>query len=543
MRKSLSNRVARLRDDTSGNVAMMFGLTLAPVILMVGASIDYGRAATTRSQLQNATDGAALAIGQRGMDQSDSGLLPQAQTFLAATLRDSNAQVVSARRETYQGTRTRICVTTSSSTQTSVMRLAGFNTISMGAESCVTSGAASFEIAMVLDTSGSMDNGAGSQTKIEALRVAGRNFVDYMYSSQMNNAQVKIAIAPFSWGVAVDPTWARTQSWVDRNGQSSLHWMGYSANNGLATSRLDLFDWIAASRSSWNWKGCFESLPYPLNVQDGAPNGTNPDALYIPSLWPDEPSSGSTYGYNYVNNYLYDNAGVCTSNASNASQAQSRICKYKTPTLNSQYGPNMACSSKALKRLSNNATELKNYISSLDADGNTNIHEGVMWGWRTVSPDSVFAEGKPYSDADNRKVLVVMTDGMNTWGAVNNTLNKSYYSAYGFFTSTNGSGLNPRLPTQSVSGASLPNPTTNAQGRAAMDDLTRRACQNARAHGVVIYTIGFTTQGDPIDAAGKQLLKDCAGSLDRYFEATDSASINQVFGQIAQSIGRLRLLD
>lgn len=541
MKKSLFlQTMSRLRDDASGNVAMMFGLTIVPVMLMVGSSIDYGRAVTTRAKLQNATDATALAVGQRGMDQSEAGLLPQARAFLAATLNDPHAQVVSARRETWQGTRTRICVTTASSVPTSVMRMAGVDNVSLNAESCVTSGAASFEIALVLDTSGSMDNGAGGMTKIQALRTAGRNFVDYMYGSQMNNAQVRIAVAPFSWGVAVDPNTSRNAAWVDRNGQSSLHWQGYSENNGRASSRLDIYTWLRGRRNGWDWKGCFESLPYPLNVQDGAPSATNPDSLYIPSMWPDEPDDG----WNYVNNYLDDAGGDCgNAHANSHSQAQSRICKYKNPDTRDSYGPNLACSSKPLARLSNNATQIKNYIDGLEANGNTNIHEGVMWGWRTVSPASVFAEAKPYSDADNRKVLVVMTDGMNTWGAVNNTLNGSYYSAYGFFNSTNSAGVNPRLPTQSVAGQSLPNPTTNAEGRAAMDDLTRRACQNARAHGVVIYTIGFTTSTDPIDAAGKQLLKDCAGSLDRYFEATDASSINLVFGQIAQSIGRLRLLE
>lgn len=540
MRKTFQKTLARFGDDASGNVAMMFGLTILPVMLMVGASVDYGRAVTTRSQLQNATDAAALAIGQRGMDQSESGLLPQAQTFLAATLADPNARVVSARRETYQGTRTRLCVTTASYSQTSIMRMAGVEQIGLNADSCVTSGAASFEVALVLDTSGSMDNGAGGMTKIQALRVAGRNFVDYMYGAQMNNAQVRIAVAPFSWGVAVDPNTSRNAAWVDRNGESSLHWRGFSENNGRATSRLDLFTWLGGRRAGWDWKGCFESPPFPLNVQDGAPTATNPDSLYIPSMWPDEPDSG----WNYVNNYLNDSGGDCgNQNASSQSQAQSRVCKYKNPTTRDSHGPNLACSSKPLARLSNNASQIKSYIDGLEADGNTNIHEGVMWGWRTVSPQSVFADARPYSDADNRKVLIVMTDGMNTWGAVNNTLNRSYYSAYGFFTSTDSTGRNPRLPTQTVGGQSLPNPTTNAEGRAAMDDLTRRACQNARAQGVIIYTIGFTTSTDPIDAAGKQLLMDCAGSLDRYFEATDAAGINQVFGRIAQSIGRLRLLD
>ncbi|MBL8588689.1 MAG: pilus assembly protein [Methylobacteriaceae bacterium] len=537
MRK-LMNRLTPFRCDDRGSTVITFGLTLLPMILMVGASIDYANAVRTRQLLQGSTDATALALGQKGMDQDNAALLSQANAFLNAVAMDPNARVVTAQKQTFGGTKTKICVTTETRAYHAIMKIVGFDYVTMHADSCVTSGAASFEIGLVLDTSGSMDNGAGSSTKIAALRTAGKNFVDYMYSSQMNGAQVKIAIAPFSWGVAVDPSF-RNASWVDKNGNSPMHWMGYTGQGGLATSRFDLFTWMKAKKSTWDWKGCFESLPYPLNVQDTTPSGTDSSTLLVPSLWPDEPNGGG----GYVNNYLDDNGGVCTTSAGSSATAQARVCKYKDPDIYSSYGPNLACSSKPLTRLTNDKTALKTYIDQLDADGNTNIHEGVMWGWRTISPNSMFADGKTYETPDNRKVLVVMTDGMNTWGAVSNTLNKSYYSAYGFFTSVDGTGRNPRLPTQKIDGTALPNPTTGAQGRAAMDDLTRRACQNARNAGVVIYTIGFTTSSDPIDAAGKQLLKDCAGEITRYYEATDAASINTVFGQIAASIGKLRILE
>jgi Flp pilus assembly protein TadG len=531
-------RISSFTRAESGSVAINFGLTIIPIIFMVGSAVDYSNAVRARANLQVATDSTALALGQKGMDQSESQLFAAAKAFLGAVADDSAASIVSAEKLNMGGNSSKICVTAQTRTETAFMKLAGYEYVTVQSNSCVTSGSANFEIAMVLDTSGSMNNGAGGSSKIAALRTAGQNFVDYMYGPKMNGAGMKISVVPFSWGVAVDPGQYRGASWVDTNGASSLHWAGYTGQTGLATSRFDLFNWMKAKKSSWDWAGCFESLPFPLNVQEDGPIAGNPDSYMVPSLWPDEPDD-----YEYVNSYLSDNKGVCTTTASNDSQRQSRVCKYKNATTLSSYGPNLACSSQPLMRLSNNKSDLKTYIGNLDADGNTNIHEGVTWGWRTLSPKSVFAEGKEYEALDNRKVLVVMTDGMNTWGAINNDLNRSYYSAYGFFTSTDGTGRNPRLPPNKIDGGALPNPTSNATGRAAMDDLTRRSCQNARNAGIVIYTIGFTTQGDPIDAAGKQLLKDCAGDPARYYEATDAASINVVFGQIAASIGKLRLLQ
>lgn len=44
-----------------GTVALVFGLSLVPIVLAAGISLDYARALTIRQQIQNATDAAAIA--------------------------------------------------------------------------------------------------------------------------------------------------------------------------------------------------------------------------------------------------------------------------------------------------------------------------------------------------------------------------------------------------------------------------------------------------------------------------------------------------
>ena len=63
---------------------------------------------------------------------------------------------------------------------------------------------------------------------------------------------------------------------------------------------------------------------------------------------------------------------------------------------------------------------------------------------------------------------------------------------------------------------------------------------NARNAGVMIYTVGFSVSGDPIDQQGIDMLKTCAGSPDRAFIANDSAQIISAFQKIAQNIGGVR---
>ena len=48
----------------SGNIAMIFGLTIAIIFGAVGGAIDYGRWLTARTQTQNAVDAAVLAAGR-----------------------------------------------------------------------------------------------------------------------------------------------------------------------------------------------------------------------------------------------------------------------------------------------------------------------------------------------------------------------------------------------------------------------------------------------------------------------------------------------
>jgi hypothetical protein len=57
--------------------------------------------------------------------------------------------------------------------------------------------------------------------------------------------------------------------------------------------------------------------------------------------------------------------------------------------------------------------------------------EGIMWGWRILSPAPPFTEGRPYDKKDNDKFLIVMTDGEN-WHQSRSNHNKSSYHAFGY---------------------------------------------------------------------------------------------------------------
>jgi hypothetical protein len=288
-------------------------------------------------------------------------------------------------------------------------------------------------------------------------------------------------------------------------------------------------------------------------------------SLYMPYLAPDE-SGPSVVGYspsgyspwngsNSINSYIDDDDGStngsCPVLASNTAfaTAEARACKYnalRNPKSGvalfadlGKNGPNFGCTTQPLQRLTRDNTVLTGLIDKMVAGGITNIHEGLMWGWRSISPKSVFADGTAYSSETVGKIIVLMTDGVNTWyDSFKSSYNKSIYSSNGYFLNADGSDPDIHFP------STYQNVSNQARARDALDELTRQGCTNAKAApaNITIYTIGFSVSSDPIDKKGIDLLKDCASSPSQYFQANDSSSLIAAFNQISASIGKLRLM-
>ncbi len=246
---------------------------------------------------------------------------------------------------------------------------------------------------------------------------------------------------------------------------------------------------------------------------------------------PDEPDFGT-----FPNNYLNDDGGTCTPIATDPKQSkksdeelalrQSRTCKYDKETLagGSQngvnFGPNINCTAVELQPLTVNHGMIISHLARMKADGMTNIHAGVMWGWRLLSPGVPFTDGRAYSDDKNRKILVVMTDGENTY-TTHDSINKSMYGAFGYVAKNH-------LGTTS----SNSNIVTDK-----MDDRTLEACTNAKAENIQIYTVAFKVTSK----STLQMLIDCATSSKMAFNADSNTELVKTFQAIAQEISLLRL--
>jgi Flp pilus assembly protein TadG/uncharacterized protein YegL len=72
-RMALIQQLLRFRQDSAGNVALIFGLALLPLMGAVGAAVDYSLASRQRAVIQSALDTAMLAGAIAGKASIDAG--------------------------------------------------------------------------------------------------------------------------------------------------------------------------------------------------------------------------------------------------------------------------------------------------------------------------------------------------------------------------------------------------------------------------------------------------------------------------------------
>ena len=148
--------------------------------------------------------------------------------------------------------------------------------------------------------------------------------------------------------------------------------------------------------------------------------------------------------------------------------------------------------------LTDDADALKMHIQNLFAQGYTAGHVGLAWGWYALSPEwsaiwPAASAPLPYGNPDELKVVVLMTDGAFNAASV------------------------------------------SAQGSAT--EQAELLCSAMRAKGVIIYTIAFDNPGE----SAENLMRTCASSIDRFYEAADRAELIAAFSDIAGQFTGVRL--
>ncbi|WP_375568014.1 pilus assembly protein TadG-related protein [Ahrensia marina] len=574
--------------DQRGVVAIIFGIAAIPIMGMVGASLDYSRAANVKSQLQDALDGAILTAAHE-RQLSDAQLEAAIRTQIEAMIsgaHGANSLTLNIRRS--PDDETLMDIDASMQVGTTILDIMGIESITVGANAAVGVDFRSLEVALVLDNTGSMR----SSGRIASLREAASDFVDVV-TEDGESDNVKIALVPYTAQVNIG-NGASMEQYLDRDGLSQHHAQliegqviarqsGGScvprisgvdapagsdvqfASSDASSDRLAVpgfaslsfldaygdvlrelvgvsvalaqtvtpYEYVVQGGCIYNptqishwqlyqqmedvaWKGCVEARPEPFDVDDTPPDDNNADTLWVPGFWIDDS------GWSSTNNWLSDREPSGASFHQNGQHYS--VYKYASSDghsvdeiPNTTRGPAQNCGDPIVP-LTDNFTMLQDRIDDMTywRGGGTVTAQGVVWGWRTLSPGHPFTEGEPYDEVT--KVMVVMTDGRNELVSSSNSALGSHYSAYGHLATG-------RFPSQSVNGA-----------RQYIDTRTLAACANAKAAGIIVYTVTFG-----LDSSSRAMWDTCASETSMAYHVNSSSELVGAFNEIADSVGELRL--
>jgi len=188
---ALGHLRARLVGDRRGNVAMIWALSATVTLSLLGLSIDFSRAHSVRTQVQNAADGAAL-VAERMSDRPLADRQAAAEQFFRASLTDlqyAGAASISIVEEPGGGHR----ATASMPSTTTLSRLVTGRDFSVSASSVADQAGTDLEVAVVLDITGSM---AGQ--RIADLKLAAADLVDIIVRDEQTPYYSKVALVPYS---------------------------------------------------------------------------------------------------------------------------------------------------------------------------------------------------------------------------------------------------------------------------------------------------------------------------------------------------------
>ncbi|MBO6900736.1 MAG: hypothetical protein JJ864_05255 [Rhizobiaceae bacterium] len=356
-------------------------------------------------------------------------------------------------------------------------------------------------------------------------------------------------------------------SQVQTGTTTSTRCTGYGWNRRCTTVTEPVYSSVPVLGSYASWQGCVEARPYPYNINDAMPTAAAPATLYVPMFGPDETDKRDGSNRSAENDWWDD----LTTSSDNAYR-QGYMPKYFEPAPNGTSaasagdGPNASCTSNAITPLTDVTTSagksaVTGAIDAMAANGGTNVPEGLAWGWRVVSSGAPFTHGRPEAENGNDKVVIVLTDGQNTYytpsslGYNDLAGNKSIYSSYGYAgKGYNGTGTSRIF--MGTSNAVGKNDYSNSNYTKALNEQFAALCNNAKTAGIIIMTVSLDLSSSKSEEkAQMDALKACASEsrfrkdpgnpnapAKLYWNAT-GASLAEKFKEISQELSNLRIVS
>jgi Flp pilus assembly protein TadG len=347
------------RNARRGNVAMMFGLTLVPVVGITGSAVDYSRTNSVKAEMQTVLDATALMLAKEAAVVGQAQVNANAQKYFSAMFNRPDVNNVQANAVYSPGGTSSLVVNASAQVPTAFVKMFGYDSITVNGTATAKWGNSRLRVALALDNTGSMS----SDGKIDALKTATNNLLSQLEAIAANSSDVYVSIVPFSKDVNLDPAnyqenWIDWTEWDTQNGSCSK-----TSYHSKSSCESHTGVWTVADHSTWN--GCV--------MDRGNSSG---------------PATGA-YDTNVVSPDPADTATLFA-----AEQFSS-------------------CAQAAMP-LSNNWTQMGTLVSGMSPGGNTNQGIGLAQAWMSLNGGGPFTVPPMDPTYTYSQVIVLLSDGLNT---------------------------------------------------------------------------------------------------------------------------------
>ena len=512
VRQQIKELAYRFAGDRRGNIAIVFALSVVPMVGFVGAAVDYSHANSVKVAVQAALDATALVLAKSAGTQTQSQMQSQASSFFAARFNRSeaiNPTVV----VNYTPSNSTIVLNATTSVKTDFMGLMGFKTLNIKATATAAWATNSLlRVSLVLDNTGSM----ASAGKMPALQTAAKNMLSKLASATKTTGDVYVSIVPFAKDVNLGAS-NYSQPWVQWDDGTDNSWDGskgtcslpgyntrsacigqggtcsISGNTTPATCTAAGTCSISSqtTQSTCTAAGSCSNSKYTTKTQCTNKGATWTTGKWTPGVW----TAAATWtptAHNTWTGCVVDRGDATGPNIGNY-DTNATVPTTATPA--TLYVPEQYSQCpQAVMSLSTNWSAMNTLINNMSPAGNTNQGFGLQAGWQSLVGGGPFVAPAKTAWVTYAEHIVLQTDGLNT-------ANRWYTD------------------------------------QPSIDAREQILCQNIKNAGITLWTIQVNTDGDPTST----LLQKCASDPTKFFLLKSSNEIISTFDDISFKLTRLHL--
>lgn len=537
---SLRRFITRFSKNNQGVSAVIIAFLAIPLFGAIGLSIDLGRAYVLKSKLSTALDAAGLAVGRNIFAPTDAEIYADAQKYFDANFPSgfmgTSTITMDSSTVTWDSTRENISLNVRADLGTTFMNVLGQPSLAVGAVTEIKRDNRGMELVLVLDNTGSMDSYLSGSTRMTELKSAAKNLVDILYGNDETKDKLWVGIVPYTMAVNVGPQnidWLKNSYKTNLTSNSASIFTQDSSNTTLGRDVTG----DGVNDTVYGWEGCVEMRDHLLGGTVDTSDDP-PDDDFVPYFWND-------YFRDSDNDFHGDNSG-------GDSETNNDWKKYKSSkgnyySVGSSTGPNKYCPTSKVLPLTAEKSTIKSHIDSMDANGGTAVNLGMVWGWRALSPNwrgewygsstlnlptGYSALPLNYGEEFMDKVVVLMTDGLNTLGTNSNSYD--IYHAYARQELFDTTPSTNKYDYRGFLRQSALNSSSYSSYPDIVDDKVLATCTAMKNAGVIVYTV-LLVDGD------SAMMEACATSPKHAFVATSADELADNFNTIGEELSNLRI--